>query len=585
LINNFLSFFSVYIDKTLNHKLNSNDVINLVNSNNELDLYITLDDLVSSESIYSQVLVLQGEHRVILFDIVREIEGVFFRDFDLVENIEVQAHFDTKPILKTIFKRLEGLYFYQQLYFLKNFSFEKMQFAEIKVVNGKLKKENLIPVPIKTFFKLPEYLFSSVTYDRPILKGDEFGSSISGSVTSKQIPIPEGNFYEIVFSDKFSFVKDILTDDLFNYYLKNEVLYADGLFGMWQYAVLQNMRPTIYESLDLNAQDLFRKNSSYYLSQIKHNIAQRWNMWLNGVALDCNKTPIKNQNFFSYNVYTEKKYDFVTATRIVGLGVCDVYDMYKKLEPALLSTGMIDGDTVYLIYRNSIDKGFNAAAIISAATLNDGKVVCNGGEHIVYDKGQGTEYNFFVPINDFLKKFNLDLDFVFETASIGIGEKSFWLVKRAISNESVNTKYFTEFYDREHACPFDNVEFYCPIPLALLNYDASEMYLYEGLEGSFRNIQYVVQKRRYEEDKYGNVIIKDLPEEYYGPGTWKIPINKNEYVSAVYVPNAITSFVSKNVIFHIKIKFKKTLNRNQNIYFRLFTSDLTFASIFRIKKG
>jgi len=594
MITNFLPFFSVYADKELTHKLTPNDLLNLTSTNNELSLYITLDDLVSEDETSTQVLELQGMNTVILFDVARQYGDVIVRDYNLVESIDVQCYFDTKPILKTVLKRLEGLYFYQQLFFLKNFDFNEFEFKFFNV--GKCTKSTLGTISIKdyynSFFGLsPDdelNLFTNRLYNRQMFY--QVQNPLSGDkpdLFSRQIEVPEGTFYEIMFSDKINFIKEELTDEKFHHYLINTVLYGNGMFGLGDYGILKNNRPTMYMNQDLFANSNYIENSSYYLSQVKHEIVTRWRAWQEEKGFG-------ESSFIKTSTYKTISYDYITATKIIGLGIFDIVDRYNMLLPSITASGMANGNIMYTIYNRDYNQRLTASTIVTAISLGDGTINFQDRKKIVYDNGSGTEYVFFTSLESFVENMEIDLDYIFNSVAPAIAEKCYWIVRHAITKAELNTHDFNEFYNREHSCPFDNIETFVPIPIGLHNYDyAKEVYKYDKACSEVKNNisqlgsfpQYEIYKRKYHENEDGIVTIEDLPIETYPPGTFKIPINKNEYFYKIFAPGAIKTFISENIVYRITIKFKKDVNRMQNILFRLYTSDLTFATVYRIKKG
>jgi len=594
MVTNFLPYFSVYADKNLTHRLTPNDLLNLTSTDNELSLYLTLDDLVSGDEVSSQVLELQGINTVILFDVAKQYGDVIVRNYDLVDSIDVQCYFDTKPVIKTILKRLEGLYFYQQLFFLKNFDFDKLKFKFFDI--SKCTKAPLGTTSIKVYYNSflgisPDdelNLFTSKLYDRQMFFPTQvslFGEE--PDLFSQQIEIPEGTFYEIVFSDKISFIRQKLTDEKFHYYMINTVLYGNGMFGLGDYGVLKNNRPTMYMNQDLFANSNYTENSSYYLSQVKHEIVTRWMAWQTERGFDGN-------SFLGTSVYKTISYDYITATKIIGLGIFDIVDRYNMLLPSITASGMANGNMQYTIYNRDYNQRLTASTIITTVSLGDGTINFRDRKKTVYDNGAGTEYVFFTSLESFIKDMEIDLDYIFDSVAPAIAEKCYWIVSYAITKAELNVYDFNEFYDKEHSCPFDDVETYVPIPIGLHNYDyVNEVFkckdacddVKSDIEklGSFA--QYEIYKRKYNENEDGIVTIEELPVETYPPGTFKIPINQNEYFYKVFAPGAIKTFISENIVYRITIKFKKDVNYMQNILFRLYTSDLTFATVYRVEKG
>jgi len=657
MITNFLPYFSVYADPKLRHEVTANDIFDLIDSDNVLNLYITTNDLKSADDTYQQVLQLRGEERVVLFDIAKEIEGRYFRNYDLVESIEIDTSYDTKPTLKNIIKKFEGMYFYQQFFFLYAFDFNrrdwfipissKRELNQFDIKNYLARttdisrndcKYKIMPLPaiakkISTALGMggdamsesekedlnasgifingqaagdfldsgvdpEEAIYANKIYNRLMIWYAKTAEGKSKIPTEKEHKMPKCDFYEFVLTDKINAVKEWITDEEFNRILVNTILYGDGLFGLSMYAQLGNNRPTIYEVEDILAQDHFEENSSYYLAQVKHFIIKRWSNWmLDKTSSGYLKTSTKTNDVGEET--TILYYDFKTATKIIGLGVFDVAQRFKQLQPVLEASGLYGQKTEhsisYHIYTGQNMSGLSSESITTTVTIGDGDVEVKDiitGElrkKKVYKQGQGTENVYFVSLKTFIKKFNISDDFIFASIAGSIGDKSFWLVHNLTSaNAGLNNKNFCEFYDREHASPFDGIEFYCPIPLSLMNYDNRGMYF-----GKYRyscypfstGIQYTIYKRKYNEDENGNITIEDLPDEKYPAGTFKIPINKNEYIYKVFAERPITTWLSRDVVYHIKIKFTKQLNRKQNIVFRLFAGDYTFATHYYVKRG
>jgi len=693
-----LQYFSIYGDEQLTREIGANDIIDLCDIDNTITLYITLNDYLSINDQGQLCMVIDGEYRVVFFDIVREIEGKFFRNYDLVESIETEFFFDTKPLIENLIKKIDGEPFINVMGVLNFFSFKSLSFKEIKpdyikgegysysseeifnYTNKIMTGNFLVPSfdkkigdlasvfpkgnvemdkvyfsknELDKLFYLDVYLKKKV-YSFPIIRDEVTVGYIKQKYYEEQVKnnfflteIPEGSdvnpdyltLIEKIYNTNY--IKDCLQIEPIKEYpglsisdlFTHSALYWNGCLGKAHINILGDIKPTCYIVQDKFKNYMGDFSSDYRLGLSSHEVFQRWAWYIEkGMerTLDENET---NDEIFIYNTKTKgnlkrKLMNESIATGLLGLGRVSTIERYNSLYPYLEKDGAMRDMTIrpnYFLFktppygkeqykegeRGSIWSDFSMQKIIYAAIHNNGDMYMQDRVKNVLDShGGGTEYNFFVSYDTFCKKHDINLNYITKTDNEGIAEKSYILMESLRANTEIPTKVYCEFYDRNHPAPLDNIYAYVPIPLTPGNYkykniplkDEHGIIIYNNKgkpivdinKGLYRiedkiamkediGSNLIIHKRKRSEDSDGNVTIEDLGEVEYPGNTWKIPFNEGEYLYKCKC-NAVHTFISRDMKFKIKIKFKKTPNREQNIYFRLFAHDYTFGRMFCIKR-
>ena len=613
LITNFLDRFTIYTDPKRVHPLIGNDILNLTDHNNELDLYIQVDDMIDGYDIYQRILNLYGPIFLDVGRFYKTTEGTeFFRDFTLVEKIDVKVHFDTKPVLLNVLGVMKDLFLVQTVIFWKYFNLGINEWDNITIQAQKLKIDEIAAFPaigLKTAKtkgitkgelgkdKKPIPIVSSKVYKKNILN---FAPLPEGFPKEFDLfhytKVPKAYFIEWFFKPNNP-VKKILKNKKLLKLAFNRILYYDGMLGYSDFSLLGNIRPTLYDYLDTFADPENTKvNSSYYFGQVKHELFIRWDLMFGTSGI--NYAPI------NFNAQVAEKFggSFTYYTRLYGLGLVDTEENYNYLKGTFSSKDIVGGGGTYLMLAKEVstkeNKLFNLGTIMNSACHSDGTVYTELGKKIAFEQGSGLEAPLCASYKTFMREFDLRDTFLFKAFPIETGYKSFTIAEHIPHQYSIKTENVTEFYDREHNSPFDDISTYTAIPLTFSNYTCSEAYLFnyllEGLKpeiakGMKQKICFDsgirVHKKKYVEDDNGNVSIKDIGNVTLSSGEFKIPFNKNEYAYAIYVDNSIKTWYSKDMFLHIKIKFKKAPQYKQNFVLRLFHNDTTFATEQLIKRN
>jgi len=694
-----LQYFSIYGDEQLTREIGANDIIDLCDTDNTITLYITLNDYLSINDQGQLCMVIDGEYRVVFFDIVREIEGKFFRNYDLVESIETEFFFDTKPLIENLIKKIDGESFINVMGVLNFFSFKSLSFKEIKpdyikgegysyssegmfdYTNKIAEKPLLLPsfdkkisdlasvfpkgnVEIdKVYFsknELDELFYLNVylkkkVYSFPVVRDKIVKKYVKQKYYEEQVKnnfflteIPAGSdispdyltLIEKIYNTNY--IKDCLQIEPMKEYpglsisdlFTHSALYWNGCFGKAHINILGNIKPTCYIVQDKFKNYMGDSSSDYRLGRSSHEVFQRWAWYMEKEMKKTSDEDKTNDEIFIYNTkikgnLEQKTMNETIATDLLGLGRVSTIERYNSLYPYLEKDGAIKNITKklpnYFLFKTppygkgqyrgkkigSVWSDFSMQKIIYATIHNNGDMYMQDRVKNVLDShGGGTEYNFFVSYDTFCKKHNINLNYITKTDNEGIAEKSYILMESIRANTEIPTKVYCEFYDRNHPAPLDDIYAYVPIPLTPGNYKYKDV----PLKDEHGNIVYnnkgkpiidvnkglyriedkiavkedigsnlMMHKRKRSEDSEGNATIEDLGEVEYPGNTWKIPFNEGEYLYKCKC-NAVHTFISRDMKFKIKIKFKKTLNREQNVYFRLFAHDYTFGRMFYIKR-
>ena len=619
LVTNFLDMFTIYTDPDRTHPLIGNDVLNLTDHNNELDLYIQVDDLIDGFNIYQRILSVYGP---IFLDMGRYYEtskGIkFFRDFSLVEKIDVQVHFDTKPLLLNVLEKMKDLFLIQTVIFWKYFDLGDGKWEKISV--GTMSATKIIAYssaglimpkyPVHKFSDIitgekdkhekPIPLLKSKVYKKPILMLSPPGKDPHNNLFG-YYPIPKDFFAEWFFKPNNP-VKAALKDKTIIKFAFNRILYYDGLLGSVDYNLQGNIRPTLYDYMDLfKDPKKVEENSSYYFGQVKHELYIRWDKYL--------KTSGINVKGLKFKAYTKKIFfgDYTYYTKLYGLGLMDTKQEYDYLKQTFSTKDNVGGKGHYFILdkpvkidkkTGKINKQFSVNHLYYSAAHGDGYVETPIGKKLAFAQGSGLEAPLCASYREATRELGQRDTFLFKAFPIETGYKSFSIIRKLPTSFALKVENVTEFYDREHSSPFDGISSYTAIPLTFSNYPCSEAYLFNYLldkvdeimrpsikhqicfDGGIR-----VEKRKFVENDNGSVAIKYAGSVSLGSGDFEIPFNKNEYAYKIFIDNAIKTWFSKDMYVHIKIKFKRTPQYRQNFVLRLFHDDMVFATEQLIKRN
>ncbi len=193
-----------------------------------------------------------------------------------------------------------------------------------------------------------------------------------------------------------------------------------------------------------------------------------------------------------------------------------------------------------------------------------------GGQH-VYNAATGNEYRYAMRFDEFLKEQKWTIDDFMEIYSDHVNAFRKGLYESAIEGGcSIHPKDYCEFYDVNHRSPFDNIRVYIPKPPVV------------GDDFRFTDIvskKVEVTKSKAVFDVHGDMTIETVEMIEIEHEQIDIPMNKDEFVSSVSVPNSLRVVISDFMRIKAEITLKDSFNDENNIRLRISTNDFTYLSM------
>jgi len=219
-------------------------------------------------------------------------------------------------------------------------------------------------------------------------------------------------------------------------------------------------------------------------------------------------------------------------------------------------------------YRNIAEgpTGVTPADAFYSVEHSHGKI---GGKYIFKD-GTGNEHRYFMRFGDFLSEQGWTLDDFMNIYSEQIKDRRRELRNSVTTSSSpYRVRDFSEFYDKNHKAPFDGIYHYIPM-IPSMN---------RAIDTTGPGPDTFVSKKKVEVDEYGNETVVDIGEDRISQGTFKLPINKDEFVYSVRTDSALRVLISDFMKIRVKIKFKDMFSTVNITNFRISTSDFTYMQL------
>ena len=588
---------SFYVDETLTQEIPQSAILD-VGRAGEIEFYIGIRHRLDSVGRMGRILSLEENYKVYFVDMIQEVDGEIFRNFDNVETFNIQTEFDSYGFVKNLLLEMMDSEFFEVLNFI---SIPHMGKGDAKKIFGRCVKE-----PRRVEF----VDCKTASEDNPVY---EIPAPI-GFWEAGEWPPPE---YYSFLTDFFSDPRERDRESIWSQFTRNKIVRGaytnqfikEGFAGeVKNYNYLNNIRPEQTELLDYRW-----RNGGYdvTLSEFRtkrKDIYNKFKLWYNGAHLggvstftfEADERTVRGFTGIG-KVETRRNFerDEHVLISLLGPRECVARDIYgacmlegyggawdapeEKKQEVLADLNHPDGtlasddksENIFTIlyathfenmtdeqvqsastYETLKDKGPDAIEAIYAIMNNFGKM----GGQTIYDNGTGTEYRYFVPFRMFLNEQGWTLDEFMDLFSEFINARRAEISSSILTeNEPIRIKDYSEFYDKERKAPFDGIYHYVPIPLMLDSQTVN------------------IEKKIIVVDQNGGETISNSSSEVLGNGDFKLPINKDEFVSSVEV-SGISTLLSTFMKTKVTIKFKDDFPNLDQVKIRLFTSDFTYMN-------
>ena len=588
-----LSFFQ---DQELRYELYQDSEVDIIQGSTA-ELFIGVNHRTENNKRYGKILSLEENVFSFMVDVVEEVEGTYFRNYDNIESITMETIYDSRGFLRNI---LSGM--------MSNQVFEVFEF----ITRDHISRE--LAFQICANEDETRILSCRNEYSHSVFSPDGWWGSYDTWPPSEYY-----NFYTDFFYDKNE------DDDRISIYdqwrsneVVNKIIIAKYIYnGFHGYNYINNVYPEQTEIIDYRwhygGYDItwneYKVNTTYI-----HNTFRGWYGSISG-----------DPYFFIADEKTVKGYTDIAKTNTRRIFERDEHILEELLGPKecvsevlpcrtwqygniekeiILDTrtelwldgedGFIDDENIwpedelaennFVVYYSpwfeslskdyvnsqefnnlalDLDSGLNYINDINALysiELFDGKI----GNQFVYNKGLGNEHRYFMSFKQFLSEQGWSLDdfmLVYdEFIALRIAELEFAVVK----DTHLHNKDYSEFYDKNHKAPFDGINFYTPMIPTLKT---------GGTDGSIR-----LDKRTISIDEFGNEIFSDIDSVLYPSGSFTASINKDEFVYSVAVLNSLRTIISDFMRIKMTITFKDNYPTSPFLKLRVSASDFTFLN-------
>ncbi len=623
-----LAFF---LDRDLKYELVQNSQIH-IDQDDSVELFIGLKHRYEGDMRYGKIIFLEENCLAFSVDLIEEVQGEAFRNFDNIENIELEVEFDVHAFLRNLLIGLMDKQFYHVLEFISN---------------------GHMNTSAKCF-----WLCACEPDRRKIVdcEGGSCGKDIFGEDIPKwkfkpdgwwgQEELPPGGYYNFLteyfyenggepdrvrFFEQWMYHSDI-TRMLTNKYLDNGYKSYESMHHLGSHNVSFNYINDIYpEQTEL--MDYRWKYGGYDITWLEYKLKKTYvyktfQDWYVGKL-----SPPEKLYTFMADEMTVRGHTDIAKTNTRAIFYRDEHILEELLGPKECLDYDNDGFCTLARYGelNIIDNDADFVEMfgttvwfISAEDYIDNLTAISEWpegevpEHqfkVMYDYSfealpeayiNGSEYRALCETPHGIHPTNAF--YSVEHSDGKIGGK--YIYRNAYGNEH---RYFMRFRDflSEQGWTIDDFMDIYPLQMLdreyeimhnattsthFINRDFSEFYdknhkaPFDGIEhytpliptfdpkltGQENVLAVSVEKRKVMVDEYGVETIVDIDGESILPGDFTTSINKDEFVSDISIDNSLRAFISDYMRVRIKIKFDGTYPTTQEVKLRISASDFTY---------
>ena len=591
-----------YPDETMTNEIPQNAIMDIAR-NGELEFYMGIRHRVDSSGRMGKILSLEENYKIFMLDMVQEVDGESFRNYDNIDSISVETEFDAYGMIRNTLLENKTNELYKILTLIgMNSIWGRTRIKEA------MERKMMEPERIRF---AQENSPKDSTYGVPPPKG--FWSDGGW-------PIPE----------YYSFLTDFFIDPnersrvpMWTQFIQSKYIRSgythefleSGFSGLEKnYNYTNNIYPEHTALLDYRW-----KNGGFDITpeefrSVAPEIFERFSSWYLG----------KKSYLGGTSSLTPFKADGRTVAGFTGIGKTEYYDVFKRDEyiltgllgprhcvgqsdsgcqmygygddwdaseedknsllfnlnnPSGIQIDRVASENIFFVMR--ADQFSQMSDSVIQSELSRQRIADSGspdtieamfsirqnfgkmGGQTIYSKGEGNEHRYFMPFNSFLDEQGWTIDDFMEVYKTEIDACIGNLRESVSSDEIARVKDYSEFYDSDRKAPFDGIQHYIPIPITMK-------------EGGSTFVK--IEKKRVEVDQDGNETIFNVPKTILpATSSFRLEMDKNEFVDSVSV-EACSILVSTFMKTKIRLKFNDQFPTLDKVKIRVFTSDFTFMN-------
>ena len=588
---------SFFWDEGLREEIPPNDILRASDNYSDIEFYIGIRESIYSTGRVGTLLCLEENYKTFFLDMVQEVDGNYFRNYDNILEFSAVASFDVDRFFENLLSDMLDKEFYRVLQFisLPHMGTKNMKaiLARKMVEPNRIKfgesatedEDNFFEIPPPTGFwekgKWPPpayYLFFTDYFVDPrerervsiweqfinnpyVVRGHTYDFANNGFATS-------GENYNYV-NDIYPEQKELMdyrwrnggfdiTIEEFNS-MRGEVFnvfkgwYKGASIGGNSLFYFQADEPTVFGFTGIRTISM----SNVY-ERDKHILAELLGP-LECLARDAQNRCVLQGYGDSWSATAEERQEilfnihnpegFIPNERDAS----SIFTVLSAPTVANMSMESMQSEATYSTIKR---RGPNAVEAVYAVDQFMGKM---GGQKI-FNNGEGNEHRYFISFRGFLAEQGWSISDFIEIYNIPVASRKEELMTSLSKiGESNRVKEYSEFYDVDRRAPFDNIEHYIPIPIML----------------NGGNIN--VEKKSVVANNDGTYTVSNIAGDILTSSDFKLAINKDEFVSKV-TSDSCRILMSEYMKIKVKIKFKDTFPNIDKVRLRMFTSDFTFLN-------
>lgn len=604
---------SFFFDRKMKYEIAQDSVID-IDSEGSIEFFIGVRHRYEGDKRYGQILSLEENYLSFMVDMVEEVQGVPFRNYDNISNIELEVEFDSAAFLKNLLASMMDKQLYNVLEFISRphmgndpstffmCACEPGRRTEVdcndpKCVDGaKLWRfkpdgwwgtETIPPAGYYNFFT--DYFYEQGGEAERISIYDQwiYNVDINRIITNKYLNEGFKSYlskYGSRTHRSYNYINNIYPEqtELMNYrwkyggyditwleYKLNKT-YVYATFQSW-YISSANIEEHDYyfiadEMTVKGHTDIAKTNTRAIFEKDEHILEELLGP-KHCTSYDDNGNCIR----FGYGDFlpngseisdlwlsvigSDEKKDWPRGEVPEHHFIVKYNDTFEALSPDYINSDAYKSLSMW-------SRGIPPVDAFYCIEHSNGKI----GGQTIFNNALGNEHRYFMKFKDFLSEQGWSLDDFISIYEEPI-EDRIWELEHAIRTRAdIRIKDYSEFYDKNHKSPFDGIEHYVPM---IPSYDPDHLG-YTGVK---------IGKRKIEIDQYGSEHISDVGYDTVESGDFTLGMNKDEFVYSIEAKNSLKIFISDYMRIRVKVNFNDTYATTSEIKLRISTSDFTYLNV------
>ncbi len=607
-----------FLDRELRYEIVQDSNV-VIGEGNSYEFFIGVKHRYDANARWGRILSLEENYTAFMIDMIEEVQGEEFRNYDNIENIEMEVEFDSHAFMKNLLIGLLDRQFYHVLQFISMPHMGKNDEC-FYICSCEPDRIEIVPCNYDCGLEIPKWQFKPTGWwgieeippngyynfltDFFMEQGGEDRESIfdqfmyniditrmlthkymndgypSYSSTRENVSIPfhSYNYVNNIYPEQTEILDNRWKYGGYDvtwleYRLKKTAVYRT--LSKWYVAGqgYTNEKSYLFEADEMTVKghtDIAKTDTRAIFERDEHILEEllgpkecvSWDNYGN-----CAKYRYGNVNY-------DDGYNDDVETIIIGIANDEleaklwppnelpehnfmvIYDRYFES----LSESYINGEEFKSLSMGT--RGIPPKDAFYSIEHSNGKI---GGQY-VYNNGMGNEHRYFMKFRDFLSDQGWTLDEFMSWYAGPISDRIAEIEGAVINTKStMRVKDFSEFYDKYHKAPFDNIKHYVPMIPTFGNYGTTT--------------KTTIRKRKVIVDQNGTETIVDAGEEILYNGDFKASINKDEFVYEVMTSNSVKILLSDYMRIRVKISLNTLYPTTNTVKLRVSATDFTYLNM------